>query len=82
MVTDGGARIALPNRDFDVLSFRANVVLRWEWRPGSTAYVVWQQNRAARDATGRLVRPSYLWDAFTAPGENIVAVKFSYWLPM
>ena len=45
VVTDGASRLRLPVRDFNVLSFRSNMVLRWEWRPGSTAYVVWQQNR-------------------------------------
>ena len=34
-------------RDFNTKSFRSNVVLRWEWKPGSTLFVVWQQNRAA-----------------------------------
>ena len=36
----------LPAGDFQVRSFRSNLVLRWEWRPGSILYVVWQQNRA------------------------------------
>ncbi len=27
---------ALPNRDFNVRSFRSTAVVRWEWRPGST----------------------------------------------
>jgi hypothetical protein len=30
------------NRDFNTRSFRSNAVLRWEWRPGSTLFVVWQ----------------------------------------
>ena len=34
-----------PIRDFNVRSFRSNLVLRWEWRPGSTLYLVWQQDR-------------------------------------
>ena len=35
----------LEDRDFRVRSFRSNLVLRWEWRPGSTLYVIWQQDR-------------------------------------
>ena len=46
LVTIGGITIPLRNRDFNTLSFRSNVVLRWEWRAGSTLYVVWQQDRA------------------------------------
>ena len=47
VVTDGASTFALPNSDFNVRSFRSNVVLKWEWRPGSLLYVVWQQNRAS-----------------------------------
>ena len=32
--------------------YRSNVVLKWEWRPGSTLYVVWQQNRASQTDEG------------------------------
>ena len=45
MVNVGGSTFTLRNRDFNTLSFRSNVVLRWEWRTGSTLYVVWQQDR-------------------------------------
>ncbi len=80
--TDGEAQIELQNPDFDVLSFRSNMVLRWEWRPGSTFFLVWQQNRSASDDEGRFVRPGNLYDSLTADGENVLAVKFTYWLPM
>ena len=39
--------------DFQVRSFRSNLVLRWEWRPGSFFYLVWQQNRAEEETTPR-----------------------------
>jgi hypothetical protein len=58
------------------------MVLRWEWRPGSTFFLVWQQNRSASDDEGRFVRPTNLYDSLTADGENVLAVKFTYWLPM
>ena len=32
--------------DFNFRSLRGNAVLRWEWRPGSTLYLAWQQVRA------------------------------------
>ena len=51
-VTADGSTFTLRNRDFNTLSFRSNVVLRWEWRPGSTLYVVWQQSRAGSEITG------------------------------
>src|SRR5690606_32992424 len=33
------------NRDFNLRSLRGTAVLRWEYRPGSTLYLAWQQNR-------------------------------------
>lgn len=80
--TDGEAEIELDNPDFDVLSFRSNLVMRWEWRPGSTFFLVWQQNRSGSNDQGRFVRPNDLYDSLKTDGENVVAVKFTYWLPM
>lgn len=79
-VTDGTTTFAIGNLDFDQLSFRSNLVLRWEWARGSTLFLIWQQNR--RDATtlGQVVRPGSLLDATTAPGDNFIAVKLTYWI--
>src|SRR5690606_9001996 len=42
---DGGAAFTLPELSFTYLSLRGNAVLRWEYRPGSTLYAVWQRTR-------------------------------------
>jgi hypothetical protein len=84
----------LPFRDFNVRSWRSNLVLRWEYRPGSTLYVVWQQNRSAEVANGDLVSFGGLVDPFRSrvgrfgyddPGvghqmTNFFAIKVNYWL--
>lgn len=72
----------LENGDFDVLSFRSNVVVRWEWRRGSALYVVWQQDRHADADVARPVRPGRLWRAIESRGANLFAVKLTYWLPV
>lgn len=82
VVTDGGDQFTLDNQDFTVGSFRSNVVLRWQWRPGSTLFVVWQQNRSSSDSTGGSVTPAQLADAITATGDNFFALKINYWLPV
>lgn len=82
LVTDGPASFTLAHRDFNTLSFRSNVVLRWEWRPGSTLYVVWQQDRSDTAATGSHVTVGDAFRSFTAPGRNILMVKTSLWLGM
>lgn len=79
-VTDGAQSFTIANRDFTVRSLRSNLVTRWEWRPGSTLFLVWQQNRAASDPSGPLVRTRGLLDAFSATGDNYFAVKLSYWI--
>ena len=79
IVTDGDDTFTLSNRDFNVRSFRSNVVLRWEWRPGSTLFVVWQQNRESRVSDGQHVGLGDLFDSLTAPGDNIFAVKTTLW---
>ena len=79
-VQDGGDAFTLPPLDFNRLSFRSNLVLRWEWRPGSTAFLVWQQNRQDLGASGALIKPRDLWDATRAAGDNFFVVKVSYWI--
>ena len=75
LVTDGDDMFTLRNYEFNVRSFRSNVVLRWEWRPGSTLFVVWQQNRASRVPEGSHVGPGDLFGSLSAPGDNIFAIK-------
>jgi hypothetical protein len=80
-VTAGGQSFEIDNQDFNVRSLRSNVVLRWEWRPGSTLFLVWQQDQEADRPFAR-VRPGDLWDALSTSGDTFFAVKISYWLPV
>jgi hypothetical protein len=78
---DGGAVFTIPEQNFTIRSLRANAVLRWEWRPGSTLFFVWQQNRQSDDTSGDLDVGRDV-DALLTGGaaRNVVAVKASYWL--
>jgi hypothetical protein len=80
LVTDGDSTFELENRDFNVRSFRSNLVLRWEWRPGSTLFLVWQQNRERETDLAARVGAGDLFGSFSAPGDNIFAVKTTWWL--
>jgi hypothetical protein len=82
MVTTSDGTFIIANRDFRVRSMRSNVVLRWEWRPGSTLYMVWQQDRSIRDTVGHRAAFGDLFRAMAAPGSNFFVVKTSYWLPL
>ncbi|TFG46508.1 MAG: hypothetical protein E4H41_02000 [Gemmatimonadales bacterium] len=95
-VTDGnsGQVFALPNNNFNVLSYRSNAVLRWEYRPGSTLFLIWQQNRnsfcsGGYDSgicfqddveAGSGIRPGDLIATRTVPGDNLFVIKATYWL--
>ena len=83
-ITDNGGAdtLRIANPDFNILSFRSNAVLRWEWRPGSTLYLVWAQNKFGYQPTARLVGFGDLADSFGARGDNFFAVKVSYWIPV
>jgi hypothetical protein len=80
VVQDGASTFTLPALDFNRLSFRSNLVLRWEWLPGSTAYLIWQQNRDNLESVGRLIGPHDLWNSTHGAGANFLAIKISYWL--
>ncbi len=79
-IRDGAASFTIPNLDFNRRSFRSNLVLRWEWLPGSTAFLIWQQNRQATDPLGRLITPGDLLDATQTAGDHFVVMKVSYLL--
>jgi hypothetical protein len=80
MVTDAFGAFTLPNLDFSVRSIRSNAVLRWEWRRGSTFFLVWQQDRATRLPSADAAGPAALWSAFRAPGSHRLLAKVSYWM--
>jgi hypothetical protein len=73
---------ALGDRDFHLRSLRSNVVLRWEYRPGSFLYVVWQQDRSGSELGGRRIDAADLFHALTAPGIHSFVVKTSFWVPV
>jgi hypothetical protein len=70
----------LSNPDFNVRSLRGNAVLRWEYRPGSTLYLVWQQRRLSYVNDGRFQLEEDCDALFRTPPESVFALKVSYWL--
>jgi len=66
------------NPNFNLKSLRGTLVFRWEYHPGSTLFFVWTQNRADYSHPGDLLLGRDLRDLFTAPGDNIFLIKFSY----
>jgi len=64
--------------DFNLKSLRGTVVLRWEYRPGSTIYAVWTQNRADYSHPGNFDFSRDLSLMLRAPGDSIFLLKVNY----
>lgn len=74
-----GAADSFANPDFSFRQFRSNLVGWWEYKPGSSLYVIWSQGR-----------PGYVpaWDEsfqgnwkelWRTHPDNVFLVKISYW---
>ena len=68
--------------DFNIRSFRTTNVLRWEYKPGSSLFVVWQQSRSGFEELGNFDFGRDFGGVFSAPAHNVFLVKLSYWLNM
>ena len=69
------------NPDFHRRALRSNLVLRWEYRPGSTLFAVWQQSRDHDfDGADPEFRPADdLTRAFADDGDSIFLIKLNRW---
>jgi hypothetical protein len=66
--------------DFNFRSFRSTNVLRWEYKPGSALFVVWQQGRQDRVTDyGDFRFGRDIGGLFSTPSRNVFLVKFSRW---
>ncbi len=79
---DAAGDVDLGHPDFAYTSLRSNVVLRWEYRPGSTIFVVWQQGREAIGSDGRFRLRGFGSNIVDARPDNVFLVKFNYWLSL
>ena len=73
-------RFSFSDPNFNFRSLRGSAVMRWEYRPGSTLYFVWQQNRSDTDPIGNFSFSRDRSALFDAHPDNIFLVKASYWL--
>jgi hypothetical protein len=73
LATDGAA--------FNIKELHASAVARWEYRPGSTIFLVWTQGREQDDRNAGTFVPSRDFkNLFAARPDNTFLVKASYWL--
>jgi hypothetical protein len=70
------------NPDFNFRSVRGSAVVRWEFRPGSAVYFVWNENRSDTVSTGDFRLRRDLGSIRHAPSRDVFLIKVSYWLPI
>lgn len=70
----------MPDRSFTARSLRGDAVLRWEYRPGSTFFLVWQQDRLDAGRMHDFSVGRALGAAFGGKANNVLAAKWTYWI--
>jgi hypothetical protein len=80
---EAGFAYRFADPDFRIGELRSNAVLRWEYRPGSTLFLVWQQRRAFRDLeAANFDVGGEAADLFRDRPTNIFVIKANYWLSL
>ncbi len=79
---DGTDDYAIENPDFNYRDFNSNLVLRWEFQPGSLFYAVWSQSRSSFVSDGSFSASDDLGDLFDTPPHNIFLLKVNKWLSL
>lgn len=77
---DGSFDFAFEDEDFNIRSLIGNAVLRWEYRPGSTLFFVWQQQRRDRRSVGDFDFGRDSDALFGLPADNVFIIKANFWL--
>ena len=75
---DGGVDYHFRKPDFRFREFLSNLVIRWEYSPGSSLYLVWGQNRMGAEGNGSLDYFRDLDELFSEKPHNTFLLKFSY----
>ncbi len=79
-----GYDVDLSRTDFNYKSLNINMILRWEFRPGSTLYLVWTQARSLYDSGDENLDYGFDFsrdfdDMFALPQTNTLLAKINYW---
>jgi hypothetical protein len=72
--------IANGTYDFNQTFLHANVLLRWEYFPGSTVYLVWTQGRGDDSGADPAGLGERFREIFALPHDDAILLKISYWL--
>ena len=79
---DPATKYSFGNPDYNFRQFRSNLVVRWEYSPGSTLYLVWSQDRTSSDSNGIFAYGNDMKNLFNVVPYNVFLLKFSYWFAL
>jgi hypothetical protein len=71
---------SVENPDFTDTSLRGTAVLRWQYRPGSTLYFVWTQERSGSGPNASIDLPGALSAMFRDHPTNVFQIKATFWI--
>lgn len=74
------APVSFADGDFNQRSLRGNAVVRWEYRPGSALFFVWQQSRFESVRNGRFDFGDDAAELFSTAPENVFVIKGTWWV--
>jgi hypothetical protein len=80
--TQGSVDYSFSNPDFNFRQFRSNLVIRWEYLPGSTLFLVWSQGRTSTATSGLFSYGEDIRELFGIVPHNVFLIKFSYWFSL
>jgi hypothetical protein len=75
---DGKTDYSFDQPNFNKFDFNANLVIRWEYLPGSTLFLVWSQNRNDSDSSGNFAYKEDVKTLFDKYPRDVFLVKLSY----
>lgn len=75
---DGLIDYTFNNPDFSVRNFLSNLVFRWEFRPGSTVYLIWNQTQINNHYSQKTSVIDNFQKLFETVPHNVFLIKFSY----
>lgn len=77
-----GDQYTFNNPDFSFREFRFNLVIRWEYRPNSTVYLVWGQDRSGSDSEYISSFSKNTKELFGYNPNNTFMLKLNYWFTL
>lgn len=75
---DGFVDYSIENPDFNFFEFRSNLVVRWEYLPGSSVYLVWSQGRSGSNESGEFNFNNSFDDLWSVIPHNVFLIKASF----